>query len=715
MTRALAGDEFARSVMPDEPVTFESGQAPPEVPIIPGRDLRGGSAALEPGEPILPSAPPKTRSAPQVQETVRETRPFEDNVAAYTARNIEPAIPGASTEIAPILEQNKSVWRRLADGLFVSGEKQLERMGEVGTEIRRVLSEVEYSKRELFNKFAEPFIEVTKRLRPEEIENYVMAMDGSAEPASPNVAAAVAESRKVTDLMGQLAEQAGVRLRTPKGQVVPFKPVAQYWPHRPVNPIARSSFIDELMRRNPKLSRSQAERLAKQFQNESEFFNSPQHSRMFGEFKWRKDLNSMIDHMADMADIISRARILGPGDIGVKNTMISRLIEKASDPARAHHLVRTHLRGGLDKNDDFYQAVKAVNRLATKSQVFTKLGLFPISNLNNQLQTMLHGGLDEFATSFARTIGGSPTLKALAKDYGTISVGDIPVGILTEAGKRQVPVVGPLVKWAEDFARTVATGTGHGTAQAVFKAAKAGDKGATRKLQNLLLQDDVGTVLSQERLTPEQLKFATQRFVELAQQLDSGIKLPPVWVNEPLLHIPIIFKRFGFQGTKSVKDAIMSNPGRNIPLFLVASPLLGELTGDLKSIIYGVVRGAPEPEGMLDAIAFELGGRHKFAERVTGLDTEESDLGWAVNRLTADILQSWGLGLIADMLQGALGGKNAGYSALFGPAIDQALSVITSAGSADLTNLGREGLRSIPVLGPGLQRRLLPTQSQEMP
>jgi len=713
--RTTAGEDFARQVIPDEPITFESPRALETPPVAPEVNMMGGTRAIEEGESILPSAPPKTRTAPHVQESERVAgTPYEDKVGNFVTRNVEPAIPGASAQVAPIIQQNKSIFRRLADALFVSGEKQMERMGPIGTEIRKVLSEVEYSKRELFNKFAGPFVDITKRLKGPEIENYVLSMDGSATPMNPNVASAVAESRKITDLMGQLAEQAGVRMKTPKGELVPFKPVAQYWPHRPVNPVARASFIDELMNNNPKLSRSQAERLARQFQNESEWFNSPQHSRMFGTFEWRKDLNSMTDHMADMADIISRAKILGPGDIGRKGTVISNLIERAPDPARASELVRTHLRGGMDKNNEFYQAVKAVNRIATKSQIFSKLGMFPISNLNNQLPTMLHGDLPAFASSVLKTITGSPTLKALAKDYGTASVGEIPVGILSEAGKKKVPIVGDMVKWSEDFARTIATGTGHGTAQSLFKAAKAGDKMSIRRLGDLLLQDDVSQVLSQERLTPEQLKFGTQRFVELAQQLESGMKLPPAWVNEPLLHIPLIFKRFSFQGTKSVKDAILSNPGRNIPLFLVASPLLGELTGDLKSLVYGVIRGAPEPEGMLDAIAFELAGRHKFVERMSGINSEESDLGLAANRLTADILQSWGLGLIADMLQGALGGKNAGYSALFGPAIDQALSIVTGIAGGDLTSLGREGLRSIPAIGPGLQRRLLPTQGQEI-
>ena len=742
VTRALAGDDFARSVLPEERMTFGNEIAPEITQASPVEDFFGGTKSMQPGEPILPSAPikplrEKTKTSPHIQEVEKPVNPMEDKIDVWTAKNVEPAISGVSAEIAPISAQNRSTMGRLADELLISGEKQLEKMGPVGQDIRKLLSQVEFSKRELYNKFAGPFENATKNLAPEEVDIFVQLMDGSAKPLSISgieqpitlaVQNAVNQARQVTNLMGEMAEQAGVHLKTPSGKIVPFKPIKEYWPHRPVNPVGRSNFIDELITRNPKLSRSQAQRLAKQFQNESEWFNSPQHSRMFGEFEFRRDLNAMIDHIADMSDIISRAKILGSGDIGNKNSIISKIIEQTPLPARAHDIVRTHLRGGMDKNDGFYQAVKSANNIATKSQVFTKLSLFPISNLNNQLQTMLHGNLTEFAKSLTSSISGSPTLKNLAKEYGTIAVGDIPVGILSEAGKRQVPIVGGLVKWADDWARVIATGTGKGTSNLLFKAAQNGDKMATRKLQNLLLENDMSKILQQNKLTPEQEKFATQRFVELAQQLNSNVKLPPAWVNEPLLHIPLIFKRFSFQGTKSVKDAIMQDPIRNIPLFLIASPLLGELTGDLKSIVYGVVRGAPSPDGMLDAIAFELSNRHKFAESLTSLDSESSDVEWLANRLTADILQSWGLGLVADVLQGALGGKAGGYSAAFGPFIDQAISLITggfSLGQNLLTGdiegaqtpakaLGREGLRSLPVVGPGLQRRLLPTEFQEI-
>lgn len=713
VTRALAGD-VPEEALPKEPITFENEVVKPQTKeqII---DNYGGTKAIEPGEDILPSAPPKARVAPHIQETeIPKATPFEKRVDNYVAKNVEPAIPNASAEARSVLSKTKDTMSNLANGLLVSGEKQLERMGSIGNDIRRVLSSVEYTKRELYNKFAEPFINATKGLKGEEVSNFVDVMDGNATPINLSVSNAVGEARKLTDLMATMAEESGVRIKTPNGKAVTFKGLKEYWPHRPVNPISHTNYIDELMNRNPKLSRSQAENLAKKFQNESEWFNSPQHSRMFGTFEYRKDLNAMIDHMADMADIIARAKHLGPGDIGNPESLISQMIERTGNKAKALEIVRTQLRGGMDKNDKFYQAVKSVNSVMTKAQVFTKLGMFPISNINNQLQTMLHSDLSNFSNGVTEILFNSSELRKLAKNYGTVAVGDIPVGILSEAGKRPVPVVGSLIKWSDDWARLVATGTGKGYATTIFKAAKIGERPALDKLKNLLLQDNIGDVLQQNELTPEQIKFATHRFVELSQQLESRMKLPPVWSNEPLLQLPLLFKRFAFQGTKSTKDAILSNPARNLPLFLIAAPLFGELTGDMKAVVYGSLRGLPDPDTTASMIRGELDKRGNFAGKLTGLESDDSDLNWLVNRIAADYVGSWGMGLMGDVLQGALGGKSSVTGFLIGPAIDQATEVIGDIGSGNWKGLGREGLRSIPVIGPGVQRRILPTQGQEI-
>lgn len=737
VTSALAPERFAAPLESTEPVSFgnEIPAAMPESFTLDQPDFRGGTAALEPGEPILPSAPPKLKVAPFIQEGERVNSigqppvDFESRVTNHVQKNVEPAVPGASEVIAPIVEQNKSTMRRLAEGLLISGERQLEKLGPVGQELSGMLKKVEFKKREFFNRFADPYINAVKHLTPEQTDNFVTVMEGDLPYSNdPVVQAAVTEARKITTTMGEMAEQLGTRVKTPKGKIVPFKAIKAYWPHRPVKPIARANFINELMNKNPKLSQSQAEKMASEYQSESEWFNSPQHSRMFGDFEWRRDHGAMIDHMADMADILARGEVLGPGDIGNRSSAVSQLIDRSPNVVRTRELMRTALRGGMDKNNDFYQAVKAANRVMTKSQVFSKLGLFTIGNLNNQLPTMLWGHLPSFAKSVGQALTMSPTLKAVAKEYGTIGVGQLPVEMLAEVGRKPVPIVGGIIRQAENFARTIATGTGIGTAKSLFKAAQAGDKLSTIKLQNLLVGEDVTSILQQEKLNPEQLKLATQRFVELSQQLNSNAKLPPAWVDEPLLHMFTIFKKMAFQGTKSVKDAIMQDPKRNIPLFLIAAPMFGELTGDLKSAIYGVVRGAPSPDGMLDAIAFELAGRHKFAGKLTGLDPDENDVNWLVDRIAADMIQSWGLGLVGDMLQGALGGKDAGYSALAGPYLEQLINVGTAIPGAvhelamprdeetypNTTNLGREGLRALPIIGPGLQRRLLPTEAQNM-
>lgn len=713
VTRALAGD--VAETAPREPVEFVSGKSEPVAPATPERDMQGGTRAIEPGEDILPSAR-REQTPPHTMEQEVAGKPVEAKIDGYVAKNVEPVFPGATAEVRSVLQRTKNTLSNLANGLLVSGEKQLERMGPIGTDIRRLLSSVEYGKRQIYNQYAAPYMDAVKSLSSAQMDEFVNLMDKGGTSKDEAVNNALAVTRKITADMSTQAELAGVRVKNTKGQIVPFQGRENYWPHRPTAPIASEQFINELMSANPKLSRAQAEKLAAKFRAENEWFNSPQHSRQFGSFPFRRDAGAMVDHIADMADIIARAEHLGPGDIGNSSSIISQLIERAPNRTRALDIVRTHLRGGMDKNNDFYRAVKAMNNFSAKVQAFTKLGMFPISNLNNQLQTILHGTMADFANGLKEATFNSESLRQLAREYGTISVGDIPVSILSEAGRGQIPVTGPLVKWADDWSRLVSTGAGKGVAKTLFKAAQGGNQKAIAQLKNLLLENDIGDILQQPELDAEHLKFATSRFVELAQQLDSKMKLPQAWVNEPLLQLPLIFKKFAFQGTKSVKDAIMSDPARNIPLFLVAAPAFGELTGDLKAMVNGVLRGAPMPDDMIAAITKELQSRGNYMDKMRPGFTKsgDEDLDWLTNRLAADYVGSWGFGLVADLLQGAMGDKGSLLRTLAGPALETYGNVTQDILQGDYKELGREGLRSIPVVGPAMQRRFLPYKSQEI-
>lgn len=714
VTHALVGDDLAAPIVDKPKLEFGDELARPLPEKIPERDMMGGTAPVMEGEQILPSAKkPSKISQRQIKEEGLNEYPTKVN--SYVEKNLEPVVPGATKAANGILNRIGEGWNNFANGALISIEKQLEKMGQSGQEIRKALSTAEYRKREIFNARAGQFIAATNKLTPNEVTNFVDAIEGNATPLTENVAKAVELTKKLTKEMGTDAEVVGVRLKDNDNKIVPFKLRENYWPRKPVNRPESKAFIEELMKRNPSLTREQALQLSKEYIEGSEHFTSAQHARNPGKvpFEYRKDLGAMLEHIADMADTISRAEVLGAGDIGSKGSMINRLIDSTPDPTRTHNLVRSHLRGAMDKNDDFYRALKSANRVATRSQVFTKLGLFTVSAFNNQLATLLHGNIAPFAKSFAQALSGSKLLKDVAKEYGTVAIGEIPANILAEAGRKPVPVVGNMVTWAENLQRTIATGTGIGTAKALFKSAKAGNKMSQKRLNDLMLEDTT-EILKQQELDPDQLKFATQRFVEISQQLDAGYKLPPTWNNEPMLHIPLIFKKFAFQGTKTLKDAMVSNPSRNIPLFLMASPIFGELTGDAKAIITGAVRGAIDLDAsIIDGIAYELQNRGNFAGKVTKLQGE-TDTEWLVNRITADYVQSWGLGLMGDMMQAALEGDSGWLSFLGGPAIEQGTKLVTDVLQRDSENIGREGLRSVPVIGPGLQKGLLPYQSQEM-
>lgn len=716
---AIVPERFNEPIPLETKLVPESAKINKPVPTKPAKNYLGGTAAIQPGENILPSAAIRVsnrKAPPHIAEqelNLSGKAPFEDRVDNFIKQNA----PEAFEQTKAITAVGRNTLQKLADETLISGEHQLERMGPVGREIHKYLAHVDHTKRELFNRYADPFIKATEKLNKEEMANLADAVEGLAEPISDNVHFAVGITRQLTDQLGAEAVANKVRVKDWKGRIRDFEPIGNYWPHKPTTPPNRAGFIDDLLATNPGMTRDTAMKLSQRFSKESEFFASPQHGRWPGKFNYtyRKDMNAMIDHIADMADIVARAKHLGPGDIAKSvKSPINQLIESSPDPIRAHELVRTHIRGGMDKNSEFYQAVKKVNNFVTRTQVFSKLGLFPISAYNNQLLTAMKGSIGETTKAFAKATFGSQELTDLAREYGTVSVGRVPLDILSEANTQPVRFTGSLVNWAENMQRTIATGAGKGTARTLFQNAKAGNVRSARRLSDLLLEP-IDNVLKQNELTPEQLKFATQRFVEITQQLGSNRKIPPLWANEPLIQIPLIFKKFAFQGTKAIKDTIMENPVRNIPMLLVGSQLLGELTGDLKAIVTGAVRGGVDVDNdVLTAIAHQLGHRHKYAGKILHLDADESDFNWLVNRLAANLMQSWALGIPGDALQAAIGGKDAIKTFMLGPAVDQASSVIGATATGNVTQLGREALRTVPVAGPGLQQGLLPTKNQEI-
>jgi hypothetical protein len=221
----------------------------------------------------------------------------------------------------------------------------------------------------------------------------------------------------------------------------------------------------------------------------------------------------------------------------------------------------------------------------------------------------------------------------------------------------------------------------------------------------------MAVVLRQSELTKEQLNYAAGRMSEWTQGLAEGVNLPMAWVNDDWLQIPLIFKKYAFQGTAAIWDGIKQHPVRNTAMLALFSQIMGEAVGDTKAVATGIVRGTLEGD-IPGGIAAELEYRSEWPERITGTDNR------IVNRMVNNVLTAWSLGLWADIASGLVDGKLGIAGLLLGPGFDQLANIVQGTGQALRgkvpTSLMRE-LKGIPFLGRGIGRVVLPPGGSSTP
>ena len=118
---------------------------------------------------------------------------------------------------------------------------------------------------------------------------------------------------------------------------------------------------------------------------------------------------------------------------------------------------------------------------------------------------------------------------------------------------------------------------------------KAGRQPSARELgqlDDLLIEDNLGDVLRQDKLTPDQLARAANRMTDLTQGRADSLALPQKWTNNPAANIVTQFKKFGFIQARNMKNAMKQNP-MIIPRVLVIQQLLGGLANRLSATITG--------------------------------------------------------------------------------------------------------------------------------
>lgn len=632
-------------------------------------------------EPQQQALPLDTPPAPTMRSQVMpEAEPQQMTLGLDLAKQGPPEIAKAAAQTEQAVRLKESKWKRVGQDIGTAVSTIIEKSGKTGPALSRMLTKTRLDADAMAGKWTVAAKEATAGLSADQIQDYVIARDTGVIPNDPAVIRAL-ELRKVLDdeVVGTM-KGSGAGFRTGEGKTE-FQERTNYWPHIYPPEFFKNaqSAMDALIADG--MTAEEAQVALKNASRFGERIISPLHERQSNAPGYRTDLQADYLHLNDMAKRATEAKDFGPMDIADPSSPISQLVSGTHDPARISELVSQHL--GRDVPAATTRDWGGVSRGIMKAETIMHLSQFAISNMSQLATVPLRSNIGAYAKALKSTIGNFK--KTVGEAEGTGALQTIHQDILREVGgESNVSKVFGMKK-SETFNRTVAAAAGKGTAEALFKQLKKNpnDAKARARLDNLLLED-VNAVLQQEALTPEQTARAGGRMAEITQGRAQSVDLPPMWSKHPAMDLIMLYKKYAFRQSKIIKDAIMENPTRNIPLAIALYTAMGEVVGDAKAGIKGLVSGQGPGEA--------IGAR-----------------GENLNRVVANLGQAWALGLVADAIGAATSGEEmSALQFLGGPVIGDITETLAGAGQAVRGNpnpLLKKGAKSVPIIGSGLAQR----------
>lgn len=202
-----------------------------------------------------------------------------------------------------------------------------------------------------------------------------------------------------------------------------------------------------------------------------------------------------------------------------------------------------------------------------------------------------------------------------------------------------------------------------------------------RELAKLGLDPEV---LLKGKLTNTMLQEGANRFVNSTQFRASQLDLPLFW-SSPWGKLMTQFKSFSFNHAKFIRDEVLreAKAGNVAPLvrFLAIGGITGEVVADASSAL----RARPRPENL----AF---------------------------RILDNLSYVGGIGLVSDMFRSALSGSGMLAEAVAGPALSDVFdyaSALAQLTQGEAKPTAKKVLRSVPILGPIVQPRVLPGKKKK--
>jgi hypothetical protein len=684
-----------------------------------------GTGLARPGEPQVASAPVVLRKSVERIETPPVASAIETKIKSNIKTGLEsegvsPNIANTAAdvmrnvpELAPIIQDTSFIKRFLTK--WTSRETSTSRFAaklgsSIDTELTtqhpmlgEIVKQTQVDSHIKAGTWINRYDKVVESLNEKEFNNFVRSIENKEQPINDKVTSALSEYRILDKEISDEAINSGMGLRSKDGtKMVPWQPHENYWPH-----LYTEEFFKSL-RNNPtelraKLTEAgmaplEIDSVLKNARQFGERLIDAQHAREINMPGYRIDKNVYRQHITDMAKRITEAKNYGPMDLADNESPLMNLVNSSKNPEYSTELMKKLLNRGERADFDSLD----VSRKVTALQAWLHLSTAGISNLNTTVMVPIATNTKSFVKGLADMIFRSAEAGEFAKESGALQniFKEIFAAEINESAFMPTKVYG--IDAGERFMRTLSSSAGKSYAKQLFNEVKSGGSSEfnLKRLQELTLTN-VDDLMLQPELTIQQLKRAAFRSAELTQGLAEQQHLPKYWTDSGLANILTLFHKYQFTQTKIVKDLIMSDPIRTIPMLLGASQIAGELTGDAKALIRGLIKSGISGE---EKVSSEIEERGKFIKSKFGLQDSPE-----LARFIENMGQSFALGIYADVLESMAGGGTDVLKSMAGSALNDLMDMIDMGKNIAKGNFEaatRKGVSKIPFFGPSISQEM---------
>lgn len=596
------------------------------------------------------------------------------------------------------LVKNKSFIDKVKEANpFTSIEARFDQQGPVGQAIGMSVDRAALKSRSYGSQWLSS---VRNSLDPEDFDKVVDTIEGANAP-NADIQARADNISQTLQGIGQRLENSGISTKSLAGKEVPFKMADDYFPHSyPEGFWDQPDIVDKLV--DSGMSRNEALQYLQMRRKFGEQLAPFQHQRIPDLEGYDKTPDVLVKYINNAARRLATAEELGPRDIN--GSPLKDMIESTPNPSDTLRWLKRSLPYRDDPSSYADQIGAKVGALGSRMESYLHLSRFALSKLNSSIPMMMRGNASDFVNEATKVLVNSGYARDLQNSTGVTH--NIGSAVMDEINNNANPVGLYGMRGIDNYFRTVSAGMGKGLAQDLFDKVKStpNDIGQLERLRNLVLEDPT-KVITQKELTPEQLNMAGGRFAEMTQGLAEARKVP-YGMSEPLLQLPLIFKKFAFQHGKIVKDAIMENPVRNIPLAVALSQVFGETVGDSKTALKAMGLSAYEGKPFMQVFNEEYGKRGDYYKRITGNHP-------IINHLMDNTAASWVPGIGTDLFQ-SLASPTGLLNLIGGTATEDVSKLLGNLGQQNFKGIGREAIGDIPLVGSAeLGHQVIPPGNQQ--